>query len=134
MLVIRRIGERTIPYSWRASEQLRHFECDGFVGCVTLARWLVGCVIRVRQLNSGMRLTAWLLLRYIDGALTAAVLFSRPGSPMKEGRFDLVPSVPTMSILAISPKWSSSRGGYNWFILISHYHNLLLKVCTTTSV
>ncbi|GFW86995.1 hypothetical protein TNCV_1384111 [Trichonephila clavipes] len=29
--VIRRIVERTIPYSWRACEQLRHF-----VGCVIM--------------------------------------------------------------------------------------------------
>ncbi|GFW47955.1 hypothetical protein TNCV_2401421 [Trichonephila clavipes] len=27
--LIRRIGERTIPYFWRTCEQLRHFECDG---------------------------------------------------------------------------------------------------------
>ncbi|GFW60632.1 hypothetical protein TNCV_569781 [Trichonephila clavipes] len=52
------------------------FECDGFVwvasSCVTA---FVGCV---------MCLTAWLPLRWIDGAATAAVLFARPGSPMKE--------------------------------------------------
>ncbi|GFY26936.1 hypothetical protein TNCV_930771 [Trichonephila clavipes] len=32
--VIWRIGERTIPYSWRACEQLHHFECYSFVDCV----------------------------------------------------------------------------------------------------
>ncbi|GFV13129.1 hypothetical protein TNCV_4070691 [Trichonephila clavipes] len=35
-----------------------------------------------------MCLTAWLPLGWIDGTTTAAVLFARPGSPMKEG-FDL---------------------------------------------
>ncbi|GFY29473.1 hypothetical protein TNCV_2626441 [Trichonephila clavipes] len=49
------------------------------------------CVICVRQLeNCVIRVTVWLLLRWIDGATTAArerVRFiSRPGSPMKEGR------------------------------------------------
>ncbi|GFX15176.1 uncharacterized protein TNCV_2708811 [Trichonephila clavipes] len=29
MPVIRQIGERTIPYLWRAREQLCHFECYG---------------------------------------------------------------------------------------------------------
>ncbi|GFW56526.1 uncharacterized protein TNCV_1862361 [Trichonephila clavipes] len=33
MPVSRRIGERTIPYSWRACKQLRHL-----VGCVSFVR------------------------------------------------------------------------------------------------
>ncbi|GFU89633.1 hypothetical protein TNCV_4599451 [Trichonephila clavipes] len=39
--------------------------CDSFVGCA-------------------MCLMAWLHLRWIDGTMTAAVLYARPGSPMKE--------------------------------------------------
>ncbi|GFV20986.1 hypothetical protein TNCV_2280301 [Trichonephila clavipes] len=39
--VIRRIGERTIPYSWREFEQLRHFEYDSFVGCVVVCEGLI---------------------------------------------------------------------------------------------
>ncbi|GFY02893.1 hypothetical protein TNCV_3507731 [Trichonephila clavipes] len=42
-----------------------------------------------------MCLTTWLLLRWIDGETTAAGegcgSFVRPGSPMKEGKFDLDP-------------------------------------------
>ncbi|GFV37065.1 hypothetical protein TNCV_2382121 [Trichonephila clavipes] len=73
--VIRRIGERTISYLRRAWEQLRHFMCDGFVGCVIVCDSLVGCII------------------VCDGLIAFAVdrwshdccgSFSRPGSPMKK--------------------------------------------------
>ncbi|GFU78592.1 uncharacterized protein TNCV_2302041 [Trichonephila clavipes] len=53
----------------RACEQLRHFECDGIEGCVLVCDGFVGCV---------MCLSAWLPLRWIDGATSAAVLFARP--------------------------------------------------------
>ncbi|GFX21821.1 hypothetical protein TNCV_2311001 [Trichonephila clavipes] len=45
MPVIRRIGERTIPYSWRTCEQLRHF-----VGCVIHVKWLVS----LRHVSDGL--------------------------------------------------------------------------------
>ncbi|GFW33905.1 uncharacterized protein TNCV_3589901 [Trichonephila clavipes] len=75
--VFRRIGERTIPYSWRACKQLRHL-CETalrsnglfasmFDGLVAFAmdRWRHDCDAR------RLRFISW------------------PGSPMKEGRFVL---------------------------------------------
>ncbi|GFT11831.1 uncharacterized protein TNCV_1923561 [Trichonephila clavipes] len=77
--VFQRIGERMIPYSWQACKQFRHL-----VGCVICVRRLENCIIRV---------TVWLPLRWIDGAMTETrencVFISRPGSPMKGGRFVL---------------------------------------------
>ncbi|GFT21087.1 hypothetical protein TNCV_2581851 [Trichonephila clavipes] len=68
-----------------------------------------------------MCLTAWLLLRWTDGAITTV----REGCGSlcmdritNEGRFDLSTfrsEYPT-SILASTPRRSSSRGGYYWFI------------------
>ncbi|GFU08381.1 RNase H domain-containing protein [Trichonephila clavipes] len=57
--------------------------------CVICVRWLENCVIRV---------TVWLIMLWIDGSTTVAredcVFMSRPVSPMKEGRFVWVSSVP----------------------------------------
>ncbi|GFT82129.1 hypothetical protein TNCV_3910521 [Trichonephila clavipes] len=70
--------------------------------CVTLSAtacgWRHSCVTAC-----GLRLMAWLHLRWIDGATAAVVLFVRPGSPMKE-RLELGPSDVKTSILAIMPK------------------------------
>ncbi|GFX16140.1 hypothetical protein TNCV_4703961 [Trichonephila clavipes] len=77
--VFRQIGERTIPYSWRACKQLRHvrrFNCAICVrrleNCVICVRRL-NCVICVRRLeNCVIRVTVWLLLWWIDGTTTVA--------------------------------------------------------------
>ncbi|GFX37673.1 uncharacterized protein TNCV_1261101 [Trichonephila clavipes] len=95
--VFRRIGERTIPYSWRACKQLRHL-----VGCVIRAANVQTAVVTLgtddlpSEVTAYLRqcLTVWLLLRWIDGTTTAARegwmrFFARPGSPMKEGGFVL---------------------------------------------
>ncbi|GFT72657.1 hypothetical protein TNCV_755661 [Trichonephila clavipes] len=75
------------------SQQLCHF-----VGCVIRARRLENYVISVRRSCGVMVyfrqcLTAWLLLRWIDGAPTAAregcSSFVRAGPPLKERRFNL---------------------------------------------
>ncbi|GFU01733.1 uncharacterized protein TNCV_1522531 [Trichonephila clavipes] len=57
--VIRQIGGGTIPFSLRACEQLRHFECDGIIA-FAMNRWRHDCCEKV------------------------AVFFVRPESPMKD--------------------------------------------------
>ncbi|GFW31903.1 uncharacterized protein TNCV_5040721 [Trichonephila clavipes] len=75
--VFRRIGERTIPYSWRACKQLRYL-------CET--------ALRSNGLFASMfdGLIAFAVDRWRHDCGARRVRFrSRPGSPMKEGRFVL---------------------------------------------
>ncbi|GFS54836.1 hypothetical protein TNCV_3575691 [Trichonephila clavipes] len=85
--------------------------------CVEQLRHLEGCVIVRDGFEKYLRqwLTAWLLLRWMDDAMTSACegcgSFTRPGSTMKEGRIrsgylpfrtqspDLVAELPTCYVI-----------------------------------
>ncbi|GFT29729.1 uncharacterized protein TNCV_4891391 [Trichonephila clavipes] len=75
--VFRRIGERTIPYSWRACKQLRYL-CEMALRSNGLfASMFDGLVV--------FAVDSW---RHDCGARRIRFI-SLPGSPMKEGRFVL---------------------------------------------
>ncbi|GFW45620.1 hypothetical protein TNCV_3245581 [Trichonephila clavipes] len=83
--VFQRIGERTIPYSWRACKQLRHL-CETALRSKGLFTLMFGGLIA----SMFDDLVAFPVDRWRPDCGARRVRFiSRPGSPMSVGRFVL---------------------------------------------
>ncbi|GFS94703.1 uncharacterized protein TNCV_4456191 [Trichonephila clavipes] len=98
--VFRRIGERTIPYSWRACKQLRHL-----VSCVIRSRRLENCVICVRRLENSVICVRRLENCVICGAVQITARVTNEGRKVRSG---YLPYRTNASTLPITSKQSSS--------------------------
>ncbi|GFT73543.1 uncharacterized protein TNCV_4021461 [Trichonephila clavipes] len=83
--VFRRIGERTIPYSWRACKQLRHLCETALRSNGLFAPMFDGSIASMFDGLVAFAVDRW---RHDCGARRVRFV-SRPGSPMSGGRFVL---------------------------------------------